>query len=175
MDAANLDGPYPVGDIIGLIVLGIGSAIIRGTEAINEMKTESNLEGTVEGNSIAGILPGVFNQAKKEGSDEGTSGAETYDGLYAGATADLINQAKKKKDNKDQPKDKADQLGDADFKDLDKLPQDVINENGGEDFTQELKKEGGKSKSNLYWDKDGNIYTVPNNGGAPQWVGWLPR
>jgi len=66
-------------------------------------------------------------------------------------------------------------LGYADISDLDKLPQDVIDENGGEDFTQDLKKEGGKSKSDLYWDKDGNIYTVPKNGGPPQWVGWLPR
>jgi len=72
-------------------------------------------------------------------------------------------------------KGKAEDLGDADIKDLDKLPQDVIRENGGEDFTQELKKESGKSKSDLYWDKEGKIFAVPKNGGPPQWVGWIPR
>jgi|GEM_PF-4419477 hypothetical protein len=38
------------------------------------------------------------------------------------------------------------------------------------------KKEGGKSQSDLYWDKDGNVYSIPKNGSSPpQIVDWIPR
>lgn len=59
--------------------------------------------------------------------------------------------------------------------DLDKLPDDKIDEAGGEDYTQKTKRGSGKSKSDLYWDKEGNIYSVPKKGGPPQWVGYIPR
>lgn len=58
---------------------------------------------------------------------------------------------------------------------IDKLPNEVIDELGGEDFTQGTKRGSGKSKSDLYWDKDGNIYSVPKKGGPPQWVDFFPR
>lgn len=45
----------------------------------------------------------------------------------------------------------------------------------GEDFTRELKKQTGKSRADLYWDKNGKIYSVPKGGGIPQEVGWLKR
>ena len=73
-----------------------------------------------------------------------------------------------------EPSDAKD-LGDADIKDLDRLPKSKIKELGGEDYTQGAKRNTGKSKSDLYWDKEGNVYTVPKNGGPPQWVDWLPR
>ena len=66
-------------------------------------------------------------------------------------------------------------LGDANIKDLDKLPKNKIMELGGEDYTQGIKRNTGKSKSDLYWDKEGNVYSVPKKGGAPQWIDWIPR
>ncbi len=68
-----------------------------------------------------------------------------------------------------------DDLGDADVNDLQRVPDVVIKENGGEDFTQEIKKEMGGKRSDLYWDKDGNVYAIPKSGGAPQWVTTIPR
>ena len=68
-----------------------------------------------------------------------------------------------------------DNLGDADVNDLQRVPDVVIKENGGEDFTQEIKKEMGGKRSDLYWDKDGNVYAIPKSGGAPQWVTTIPR
>lgn len=51
------------------------------------------------------------------------------------------------------------------------LPKEKIKEMGGEDYTAPLKKQTGKSKSNLYWDPStGRVYSVPNSGGQPQWV-----
>ncbi len=72
-----------------------------------------------------------------------------------------------------QVKDKS--LGDADISDLDKLPKNKIKELGGEDYTQKAKKNTGKIKSDLYWDKEGNVYSVPKKGGVPQWIDWIPR
>ena len=68
-----------------------------------------------------------------------------------------------------------DSLGDADVNDLQRVPDSVIKELGGEDFTREIKKNTGKSKSDLYWDKDGNIYSIPKGGGAPQHVITITR
>ncbi len=43
----------------------------------------------------------------------------------------------------------------------------VINEKGGEERTRELKKDTGKSKSDLYWNpKTGDVYSVPKHGGG---------
>lgn len=48
------------------------------------------------------------------------------------------------------------------------LPKEKIKEMGGEDYTAPLKKQTGKSKSNLYWDPStGRVYSVPNSGGQP--------
>lgn len=62
-----------------------------------------------------------------------------------------------------------------DLNDLDRVPEEVINANGGESFTQGLKRKCGKSKTDFYGDKDGNIYAVPKTGGVPQLVGQLQR
>ena len=61
-------------------------------------------------------------------------------------------------------------MGDADINDLKKLSDSKIKELGGEDYTQGIKRQTGKSKSDLFIDKKGNIYSVPKNGGPPQWV-----
>ena len=56
---------------------------------------------------------------------------------------------------------------------LKRLPKKVINEKGGEEWTWELKKDTGKSKSDLYWNpKTGDVYSVSKHGGGePEWVG----
>ena len=54
---------------------------------------------------------------------------------------------------------------------LKRMPKDKIDELGGEDFTQEVKKQTGKSKSDLYWNpKTGEVYSVPKKGGEPEHV-----
>lgn len=51
------------------------------------------------------------------------------------------------------------------------MPKDKIDELGGEDFTREVKKQTGKSKSDLYWNpKTGEVYSVPKKGGEPEHV-----
>ncbi len=66
-------------------------------------------------------------------------------------------------------------LGDAQVKDLKPLPKNKIEELGGEDYTQPTKKDGGKSKSDLYWNpKTGDVYTIPKAGGPPQYIDTLP-
>ena len=56
---------------------------------------------------------------------------------------------------------------------LKRLPKKIIDNKGGEEWTRELKKETGKSKSDLYWNpKTGDVYSVPKRGGGePEWVG----
>ena len=45
---------------------------------------------------------------------------------------------------------------------LKRMPKDKIDELGGEDFTREVKKQTGKSKSDLYWNpKTGEVYSDP--------------
>lgn len=53
-----------------------------------------------------------------------------------------------------------------------KMPKKVIDDLGGEDYTQEVKRNTGKSKSDLYWNpKTGDVYAVPKNGkGEAEWV-----
>lgn len=55
---------------------------------------------------------------------------------------------------------------------LKKMPKKVIDDLGGEDYTQEVKRNTGKSKSDLYWNpKTGDVYAVPKNGkGEAEWV-----
>ena len=54
---------------------------------------------------------------------------------------------------------------------LKRMPKDKIDELGGEDFTREVKKQTGKSKSDLYWNpKTGEVYSVPKKGGEPEHV-----
>lgn len=54
---------------------------------------------------------------------------------------------------------------------LKRMPQGKIDELGGEDWTSQVKEKTGKSKSDLYWDpKTGDVYSVPKNGGPPEWV-----
>ena len=50
-----------------------------------------------------------------------------------------------------------------------------IKELGGEEYTREVKGKNGGSKANLYWDKSGRVYTIPNDGNSPQWVDTVPR
>lgn len=55
--------------------------------------------------------------------------------------------------------------------DLKRMPKGKIDELGGEDYTSQVKEKTGKSKSNLYWNpKTGDVYSVPNGGGEPEWV-----
>ena len=56
---------------------------------------------------------------------------------------------------------------------LKRLPKKIIDNKGGEEWTRELQKETGKSKSDLYWNpKTGDVYSVPKRGGGePEWVG----
>ncbi|MBP2644172.1 MAG: Hemagglutinin repeat protein, partial [Firmicutes bacterium] len=58
---------------------------------------------------------------------------------------------------------------------LKRVPDKVIQEKGGEEWTQGLKEKTGKSGSDLYWDpKTGDVYSVPKNkkfSGSPEWVG----
>jgi len=56
---------------------------------------------------------------------------------------------------------------------LKRLPDSVIDELGGEEWTQEVKKQTGGSKSDLFWDpKTGEVYSVPKGkrGAPPQHV-----
>ena len=55
---------------------------------------------------------------------------------------------------------------------LKRLPKKIIKDKGGEEWTRELKKETGKSRSDLYWNpKTGDVYSVPKRGGEPELVG----
>ena len=56
---------------------------------------------------------------------------------------------------------------------LKRLPKKIIDNKGGEEWIRELKKETGKSKSDLYWNpQTGDVYSVPKRGGGePEWVG----
>ena len=85
------------------------------------------------------------------------------------------NKKGKGKKGKEKKGREVNDLGDADISDLDPLPKNKIDELGGEDYTQALKRESGKSKSDLYWDEEGNVYAVPKKGGPPQWVDFIPR
>jgi len=54
---------------------------------------------------------------------------------------------------------------------LKRMPKGKIDELGGESWTSQVKEKTGKSKSDLYWDpKTGDVYSVPKNGGPPEWV-----
>lgn len=55
------------------------------------------------------------------------------------------------------------------------MPDNIIEQLGGEDYTQKQKKDGGKSHADLFWDRKGNIYTLPRKGKAPQYVTTIPR
>ena len=97
-------------------------------------------------------------------------------GITVGDTAedireDVIYKAEEKSNNKDKTKN----LGDAKVKDLKRIPKNKIKELGGEDYTQPTKRDGGKSRSDLYWNpKTGDVYSVPKGGGIPQWVDNIP-
>jgi len=79
------------------------------------------------------------------------------------------------KDFQSSGKKSIDSLGDAEIKKLKPLPDKMIKELGGESYTQPIKGSGGKSKSDLYWNSQtGEVYTVPKNGGPPQYVTTLP-
>lgn len=77
------------------------------------------------------------------------------------------NTSKKKRDIKE--------LGDIDVKELERVPDNIIEQLGGEDYTQKQKKDGGKSHADLFWDRKGNIYTLPKKGKVPQYVTTIPR
>ena len=106
-----------------------------------------------------------------------------FEGTFSIANANeqfmnfVVHMAKsdkeKKKDKTD--KEKLKNLGDADIKDLDKLPKNRIKDLGGEDYTQGAKRKTGKSRSDLYWDKEGNVYSVTQKGSPPQFIDWIPR
>lgn len=50
---------------------------------------------------------------------------------------------------------------------LKKIPKDIIDREGGEEYTQKLKRRSGKSKSDLYWNpKTGEVYAVPKKKGS---------
>jgi RHS repeat-associated protein len=66
-------------------------------------------------------------------------------------------------------------LSDANPKDLRKLPDNKVEELGGEGYTQGAKKDAGKSKANLYWNpKTGDVYTKPNASNVYQWIDKIP-
>ena len=84
-------------------------------------------------------------------------------GITVGDTAedireDVIYKAEEKSNNKDKTKN----LGDAKVKDLKRIPKNKIKELGGEDYTQPIKRDGGKSRSDLYWNpKTGDVIRYP--------------
>jgi RHS repeat-associated protein len=54
---------------------------------------------------------------------------------------------------------------------LRRLPDSIIRDLGGEDYTQPLKKYAGGSGSDLHWDPStGEVYAIPKRGGVPQHV-----
>ena len=62
---------------------------------------------------------------------------------------------------------------------LKRIPKDVIDREGGEDYTQALKRKAGKSKSDLYWNpKTGEVYAVPKKKGKkveePELLDYIP-
>ena len=116
--------------------------------------------------SLSGDMDLRIQERLAEYGEEGKKNSSTSESDKGDSTTEE-DQTKEPPDAKD--------LGDADVKDLDRLPKNKIKELGGEDYTQGAKRNTGKSKSDLYWDKAGNVYTVPKNGGPPQWVDWLPR
>lgn len=63
-------------------------------------------------------------------------------------------------------------LGDIDVSKLNKLSKSQIKKLGGESFTQELKTNVGKSKTDLFVDKTtGDIFSIGKKGTPPQFVG----
>jgi len=64
---------------------------------------------------------------------------------------------------------------DVKLSDLKRVPDKKIKELGGEEYAREVKGKNEGSKANLYWDKSGRIYTIPNDGGAPQLADTVPR
>ena len=60
-------------------------------------------------------------------------------------------------------------------KDLKRLPDNKVDELGGEDYTQPIKGKTGKSQADLYWNpKTGDVYSIPKNGGTPEYVDKIP-
>lgn len=122
---------------------------------------------------IVGIGQGIFDAVQQDIKNK-TYPSSNKEAIAQNSSTYVVNGVERPTEREfkesNRFKDKVKDLSDANINDLDRLPQDVIDKNGGEDFTQELKKEGGKSKSDLYWDKEGNIYTVPKKGGPPQWM-----
>ena len=62
---------------------------------------------------------------------------------------------------------------------LKRIPKDVIDREGGENYTQALKRKAGKSKSDLYWNpKTGEVYAVPKKKGKkveePELLDYIP-
>lgn len=66
-------------------------------------------------------------------------------------------------------------MGDVDIGDLKRLPNNKVKELGGEEYTQRAKSDGGKSRSNLYWNpKTGDVYVVLNGSNIPQYIDTIP-
>jgi hypothetical protein len=58
-----------------------------------------------------------------------------------------------------------------DISKLKRLPKKIIDKLGGEEYTSQVKENVGKSMSDLFWNpRTGDVYSIPKNGGQPQWV-----
>ena len=86
-----------------------------------------------------------------------------------------INEAKSKDKAKVNKDNKTKDGNDVKVGELKRLPDNKVKDLGGESYTQPTKSKTGKSKSDLYWNpKTGDGYSVPKNGGPPQYVDTIP-
>jgi len=64
---------------------------------------------------------------------------------------------------------------DVKISDLKRVPNYVIEQLGGEDYTSGAKAQGGKSGANLYWNpRTGDVYSLVNGSSYPQYVDTIP-
>ena len=84
----------------------------------------------------------------------------------------LLDELKQLSSKKKNANENIEGLGDIDVSKLNKLSKSQIKKLGGESFTQELKTNVGKSKSDLFVDKTtGDIFSIGKKGTPPQFVG----